>query len=266
MPKLLTSANNPRIKEIKDLREADYRKKQKLFIIEGCRELQLALRSNIEITELYLCPEFFKKGIENKIIQYAQGKGIKLLELNAPVYRKIAFGNRQEGLLAIARQPQRSLADLKLCALASLVVVDKIEKPGNLGAIIRTADAAGIDAVIVSDITTDMYNPNVVRSSLGALFTTAVVRAQPQEAVLWLKKNNICILASCVEAKTLYTSVDFKKPFALVLGSEEKGLSSFWRENADAEVSIPMKGEADSLNVSAAAAILFYEALRQRSQ
>lgn len=265
MPTPLTSSNNPRLKQINSLREASYRKQSNLFIVEGYRELILALGSNIEIVEIYICRELLKPGLEKEIFQEAQDKGIKVILLSQLVYSKVAFGNRQEGLIALSRQPRRVLDKLPLTPNPFLIVVDHIEKPGNLGAIIRTADAAGVDAVIVSDPATDIYNPNVVRSSLGAVFTTFVVAAPAQEAVTWLKKNNICVILACVRARAVYTAIDFRRPLAIVLGSEKKGLSSFWQGNADEQMYIPMRGKADSLNVSVAAAILLFEARRQRS-
>ena len=262
---IITSTANRRVKELVNLREARYRKQKKLFIIEGCRELQLALLSGINIAEIYFCPDLFGRSAEDEIIGLALRRKIPVFEVSKKVYSKIAFGSRQEGLIAVAREKKSSLSNVRLNGNALIVVVEAIEKPGNLGAMLRTADAAGVDAFIVADPLTDIYNPNVVRSSLGTLFTTRVLEATSKEVISWLKANKIKIICGCVGAKTPYASVDFRGPSAVVLGSEEKGLQSIWRDNADYQAAIPMKGKADSLNVSAAEAIFLFEALRQRN-
>lgn len=258
---MLTSPNNPRIKELIKLRKAGSRRETKEFLIEGRQELRIALGANITIKEVYFCLQFFA---DNELLLEAQNKGIALYEVNEKVYNKIAYGSRREGLIAVAREQKLSLADVKLKAHSLLVVVEHIEKPGNLGAIIRSADAAGADAVIVTDALCDIYNPNVVRSSLGAIFSVMVIKAQNQELLLWLKEHRIKSICACVEAELAYTSVDFTAGSAIILGSEEKGLSGLWKKEADCRVSIPMAGKVDSLNVSAAASILLFEAVRQR--
>ena len=260
---MLTSLNNPRIKELIKLRKADFRKETQSILIEGRQELRLALGSNITIKELYFCPQFFGKGNDNLLLE-AQGKGVSLCEVNEKAYHKIAYGSRREGLIAVARQPELPLAAVKLKAHPLLVVVEHIEKPGNLGAIIRSADAAGADAVIVADALCDIYNPNVVRSSLGAIFSIVVIKAETQGLILWLKAHRIKAICACVEAELSYTSVDFTASSAIILGSEEKGLSGLWKKEADCRVSIPMTGKVDSLNVSVAASVLLFEAVRQR--
>lgn len=262
---ILTSRRNPRIRELSDLRKSDYRRESGFFIIEGTKEFSLALRSGISIKEIYFCPEFFDKGKKDELLDETRAKGISAYEVSSKVYEKIAFGHRQEGILAVARQPRHALKDLNLSVHPLLIAVEHIEKPGNLGAILRTADASGAEAVIVADEACELYNPNVVRASLGALFTTAVVKAQAEELIPWLREKNIQIICACVQAKNVYTSVDFKKASAIILGNEEKGLSAFWKDNSDCQVSIPMTGKADSLNVSVSAAILLFEAVRQRS-
>lgn len=259
---MLTSPDNPRIKELIKLRKAGFRKETKSFLIEGRQELRLALGANITIKEVYFCPQFF---VDNNLLLEAQAQGITLYEVNEKVYNRIAYGSRREGLIAVAREQKLSLADLKLKAHPLLVVVEHIEKPGNLGAIIRSSDAAGADAVIVTDALCDIYNPNVVRSSLGAIFSVMVIKAQNQELLLWLKEHRIKSICACVEAQLPYTSVDFTASSAIILGSEEKGLSGLWKKEADCRVSIPMIGKVDSLNVSAAASILLFEAVRQRN-
>lgn len=261
---MLTSLNNPRIKELAKLRKADYRRQTQDFIIEGFRECKLALSSGITFKEIYFCPGFFNKGNENSLILEAEKKGAKLCEVNEGVFNKIAYGDRREGLIAVARQPKLSLADLKLKAHPLLLVAEHIEKPGNLGAIIRSADAAGAQAVIAADAACDIYNPNLLRSSVGAVFSLPVIKALSGELIPWLKAHRIKIISTSVEAKLPYTAVDFRGASAIILGSEEKGLTRLWKKEADFQVAIPMAGYTDSLNVSAAAAILLFEAVRQR--
>lgn len=258
---MLTSSHNPRIKEAVNLRESGYRKKSGLFLIEGCREFELALASRIEIKEAFLCPELL--GISD-LPSGLQKKGISTHEVSPEVYNKIAFGNRKEGILAVAKEPSLSLADLKLRNNPLLIVLERIEKPGNLGAIVRTADAAGADAVIASDGIIDIYNPHAVRSSVGALFTTQVVRGEAKKIISWLKANNIKIVCALPQADSAYTAVNFRESCAIVLGSENKGLEAIWKDSADYRVRIPMFGKSDSLNVATAAGVLLYEALRQR--
>src|SRR3989338_112195 len=258
---MLTSPHNPRIKEAVNLRESDYRKKSGLFLIEGRREFKLALTSQIEIKDVFLCLEFLE--ITDLPVELKK-KGIITCEVSSEVYNKIAFGNRKEGIVAIAREPRLSLTDLKLKNNSLLIVLEKIEKPGNLGAIVRTADASGADAVIASDSIIDIYNPNAVRSSLGALFTTQVVGAQAKEIIPWLRSNSIKIICALPRGDSSYTAVNFRESCAIVLGSEDKGLGDLWKDNADYRVRIPMLGKSDSLNVATAAGVLLYEALRQR--
>ena len=262
---ILTSINNPRIKEVKNLRESVARRASGFFIIEGCRELSLALEAGIAITSFYFCPEFLGNDIHGQLLARIRNTKVAIFEVSKQVYEKIAYGNRREGLLAVAKRPHLNLSETRCKAVPFVVIAEHIEKPGNLGALVRTADGAGADMVIAADSVTDTYNPNAVRSSRGAVFTIPVVNTSSEEALRWLKKNNIKIIAALIEAETVYTDIDFKKPFAIVLGSEDKGLSALWKDNADYRVRIPMAGKADSLNVSASAAIVLFEAVRQRS-
>lgn len=261
---IITSSANPRVKNIIKLRKATYRKAGHTFIIEGYRELALARKAGVRFKEIYFCPELFSKGDETKLLSPTQTLKADLFEVSARVYDKIAFGNRREGLIALAEEPKRSLADIPLKTNPLLAVLERIEKPGNIGAIIRTADGAGADAVVIADASSDIYNPHTVRASIGALFSVYVINARTAEVISWLKAHKIQIVCGCVQAKSTYTTVDFSKPSAIVLGSEEKGLSPIWKESADYQVAIPMAGEVDSLNVSTAAGILLFEAVRQR--
>lgn len=258
---MLTSPHNPRIKEALNLRKSEYRRQSGFFLIEGCRELRLALTSQIEIKDVFLCPELLETA---DLTVELRKKKAEVHEVSSEVYDKIAFGNRREGVLAIARQPRLLLSDVKLKSNPLLMVLERIEKPGNLGAIVRTADASGAHAVIVSDSVIDMYNPNAVRSSVGALFAAQVVGAKAEEIISWLKANNITIICALPQADLLYTAANFRESCAIVLGSEDKGLGDLWKESADYQVRIPMRGKSDSLNVATAAGVLLYEALRQR--
>lgn len=262
---IITSLANPKIKELIHLRDSRYRRQSKLFIIEGCKEVKLALASKIAINEVYFCPHFLNKE-RGDLLESIVRQEILAIEVNEKVYSKVAFGERKEGIIAVARKPQFSLAQFKLRKNPLIIVMDSIEKPGNLGAVMRTMDAFGVDALIVSDPLTDIYNPAVVRSSLGAVFAVMVCEAKPEEVLLWLKSNNIKIICAAPgTSNTDYALVDFKVPSAIVFGNEEKGISKLWLGNADVIASIPMKGKIDSLNVSIAAAAFIFEASRQRN-
>ena len=263
---MITSVANQKIKDVVKLRDSLSRRKNNLFIIEGYREISSALKARIAIKELYVCKDFFKGLKEEEVIALSGNRNSSIYEVNHKVYEKIAYGNRREGLIAVAQQPKYKLADIQLTVNPFLVVAERIEKPGNLGAILRTADAAGSDGIIVVDSLTDVYNHNVVRSSVGTIFSKPIVTTSSQELLAWLKKQRITIICADPTGSLTYTSVDFKKPTALILGSEEKGISSFWKKQASVIASIPMKGKADSLNVSVTAAVFIFEALRQRSQ
>jgi len=263
---MITSIVNQKIKDVVKLRDSSFRHKNNLFIIEGCREISLALKAQISIKELYICRDFFKGRKEEEIIALFKNSNSSVYEVNSKVYEKIAYGNRREGLISVAQQPKYKLTDIQLTTNPFLVIAEGIEKPGNLGAILRSIDAAGFDGLIAVDSLTDIYNHNIVRSSIGTIFTKPIIRASSQELLEWLKKQKITIVCADPIGSSLYTSVDLNKPTALVLGSEKKGISSFWRKQASIIASIPMKGKADSLNVSATAAVFIFEALRQRSQ
>lgn len=258
----ISSPNNPRIKEIVKLRDAAYRKEEGLFIIEGLREVKLALRAGFKFREIYLCPEFLdscqKADLESNAWK------AEVIELDKKAYERIAFGQRKEGVIAVAKDPGIGLKDIKIKPKSLIMVLEGLEKPGNLGALARTADAAGVDALIAADTRVDIYNPNVIRSSLGAVFSVKTLKESSSKVIDWLKENRIRIVSAVVGADRDYTQVDFNQSAAIVLGSEEKGLSRIWRDNSDYQAGLPMAGEADSLNVAVTGGILLYEALRQR--
>ena len=263
MDTLITSLQNPKIKEVVKLRDRRPREESGLFLIEGYRELKRALDAGRPIQTLFYCPEFFLGGNEKALRN--QCREAMQIECTKEVFAKISYRDRPDGLLAVAPQLHLRLADLKLTKNPFLLVAESIEKPGNLGTILRSADAAGVDAVIVCDPTTDIHNPNVVRSSVGTLFTLPVVEAESQETLAYLKQRGIAMMAATPHAKIAFTQADLKVPLAIVVGTEQYGLSENWMNNADVAVRIPMFGVADSLNVASATTILLYEVVRQRN-
>jgi TrmH family RNA methyltransferase len=234
------------------------------MIIEGYRELKRALENKHLPTVLFYCPDYFQGVNEPALIEQCRVAGAELFECAPPVFAKISYRDRPEGLLAIAPQVHRKLADLTLPANPLVIVAEAIEKPGNLGTILRSADAAGAHAVVVCDPRTDINNPNVVRASIGTLFCVPLAEAGAEETLAWLRQRQIRILAATPHSATEYFDVDLKGGVAIVVGTEQYGLSETWLKQADLKVRIPMKGQADSLNVSAATTLLLYEAVRQR--
>lgn len=261
----LTSVDNPKIKKLIHLREKRERDETSLFLIEGYREILRAEAGKVEIQKLFLCPELFLGENEDALIQKVKKGGAEVIRCSEKVFHKVSYRDRPDGLLAEAKMMKKELSSLQKTKHPLFVVAEHIEKPGNLGTILRTADAAGANGVIVADRCTDIYNPNVVRASVGTLFTLPVVETSSEEAIAWLKKNGVHILAATPHAKKLYTEVDMKAPLAIVVGAEQVGLSERWMKEADLQVRIPMHGVADSLNVAMATTILLFEAVRQRA-
>ncbi len=257
----ITSLQNPKVKAVVSLRERREREKTHLFLIEGYREIKRAVIAKRQIETLFICPELFLGENEEELIRESNAQ---VLECSKEVFAKISYRDRPDGLLAIAPQMHLSLSDLRFKENPFLLIAESIEKPGNLGTILRSSDAVGVDAVIVCDPTTDIHNPNVVRSSVGTLFTVPVLEADGEETLLFLKKNKIAIVAATPHAKEEFTKVDLRGPVAIVVGTEQYGLSPRWMESADILVRIPMRGVADSLNVASATTLLLYEVLRQR--
>lgn len=260
----IISVQNPRVKSLVRLREHKQREETGLTIVEGRRELARALSCGIDFKEAYFCPAFLDKDSGPGLLEKLGEKKVPLIEVNESVFTKIAFGDRAEGVLGVCRPRVMDLRDLTLSQKPLIVLAEAIEKPGNLGAIVRTCDAAGVDALIVCDELTDPYNPNVVRASLGTVFAVPVFQSAREEAVNFLKTKAITICATLPEAKNDYSREDFNRPLAIVIGSEQKGLSDFWIEHSDLKVKIPMRGLGDSLNASVSAAVVVYEAVRQR--
>lgn len=263
-PLLISSSANPKIKRCIHLRKKRERDRSSLFLIEGYRELLRATEGKLEVEELFISPEHFLGENEGELISKIEKKGAKIYRCDPKVFEKISYRDRPDGLLAVAKQPKKELKDLPLSKIPFLVIAESIEKPGNLGTILRSSDAAGVDGCIVCDPCTDVYNPNVVRSSVGTLFTVPVVQATTEETLAYLRDQGIQILAATPHTENFHHQVDLKKPVALVLGTEQVGLSKTWMDEADLKVKIPMLGTADSLNVAMAATVLLYEVVRQR--
>ena len=265
---LITSLQNPRVKQLVKLRDRRPRDEAGVFLVEGYRQIRRALEKGVKLTELYICPEWYlgEQGNEPALIAEAQAQGAKVFQLTKDAFAKVAYRERPDGLLAVAPQWRKTLADLGALLKPEpfLLVVEAIEKPGNLGTILRSADAAGVDALIVCDPVTDLFNPNVVRASTGVLFSVPVIIAGSEEVRAWLAERRIRAVATTPSATALYTDTDLRGPLAIVMGSEQYGLSDFWLKEADARVLIPMAGQADSLNVAMATIITLFEAVRQR--
>ena len=264
VPEKISSLQNPRVKELVRLRDRRPRDEAGVFLVEGYREILRALDRGVNLRELYFAPDWFLGANEPALLARAEAAGAKLLELSREAFAKIAYRERPDGLLAVAPQWRRRLEDLALPAAPLLLVVEAIEKPGNLGTILRGADAAGCHAVIVCDPVTDIFNPNVVRASTGVLFSVPLVVDESARVRAWLREKGVRAVATTPAATTLYSAADLRGPLAIVMGSEQYGLSDFWLKEADLPVRIPMAGQADSLNVAMAAIITLFEAVRQR--
>jgi len=269
MDALITSPQNPRVKEALKLWDKRDRDRSQKFIIEGYRELLRAVDSGHTIDLLFICRELFLGLNEEDLIARLQKNRVPVLPCSEAVFRKLSYRDRPDGLLAVAPQQHKTVAHLEQLLKNKknpfLIVAEAIEKPGNLGTILRSADAVGIDGVIVCDPCTDIHNPNVVRASVGTLFTVPVVEATSVETLTWLKAKQIAILAATPSAKQEFTKTDMTVPLAIVVGTEQLGLSEQWLREADLQVRIPMLGVADSLNAAMATTLLLYEALRQRA-
>lgn len=261
----ITSGQNPRVKAALALQGRRDRDREGLFLVEGYRETLRALQNGVEVVQLFFSRTLFLGENEPALLDLAEARGARLFELAPSVFEKLSYRDRPDGILAVARQWDSSwerLLSQKEPPL--LVVAEAIEKPGNLGTILRSADAVKADGVIVCDPATDIYNPNVVRASTGTLFTLPVIQKEGEETLRYLKGRGIKVVAATPHAELEYTEADLSAPIAIAVGTEQLGLSSLWMEQADIQVRIPMRGVADSLNVATATTLLLYEALRQR--
>ena len=264
----LSSPQNPRIKQLLRLQQKSAeRRAQGLTLVEGLRELHIAAEAGVAVATLFTCPELAGAAGYAALppLLAAQSPPPEWLEVSRPVFEKLAYREGSDGILAVLRTPARTLAGLRLPPRPLLLVLEAVEKPGNLGAILRTADAAPVDAVLVGDPRTDLFNPNVIRASIGCVFTVPVVAAPMPEILAYLRQKHIRTYAAALapEARP-YTACDFRGPTALLLGTEADGLSPATRAAADETVIVPMRGRIDSLNVSVAGAVLAFEAVRQR--
>lgn len=261
----ISSAQNPRIKHALKLRKRSVRDEEQLFLVEGYREVLRACKFTWPIETLFYCPEYFLGENEPELIDHARENGAQCIRCTEAVFKKLSYRDRPDGLLAISPQGHLTLDALADLENPFLLVANNIEKPGNLGTILRTADGAGVDAVIVTDPVTDVFNPNTVRASVGTLFSVPFVEATSRDTIDWLRDQGIAILSTSPDAKRAYFEVNLEGPVAWVVGSEQLGLTEEWLNVADTQVMIPMCGLADSLNVAMAAGLVAYETLRQRN-
>ncbi len=264
-PVVITSTQNPRIKRLLSLQQkAGERRRAGLFVAEGLRELSHCCEGGFVAEEIYFCPSLLQGDAANFLDKWAAEAVWH--QVSPEVYGRIAYRGTTEGVVAVIRERKLTLDDLQLRENPLFVVLESVEKPGNLGAVLRSADAAGADAVIVCDLLTDLYNPNLIRSSIGAIFTVPCVACNSEECIRFFKQQHITILTAQLQDSHLYYMVDMKKSTAIVMGTESTGLTDIWRKAADAHIRIPMLGRLDSLNVSVSAAILLFEAVRQRQE
>ncbi len=261
----ISSTNNPQIKKTIALRESKERKITGLTIVDGFREVMTAKQAGVPFKKIFVCPEILEKSHSGAFEKEFLRSGLDVFEVTKQVLAKLSFGDRLEGIVAVVQPPVRKIEDLTIAESPLYIVLEALEKPGNLGAILRTSDAAGVDALFVCRCQTDIFNPNVIRASLGTIFNIPVIEAQEEDILKFFKQRKITIGAAKPDGKLIYTKANLKNPLALAFGEEHHGLSKFWIKQAHLSLKIPMRGMADSLNVSTSAAILIYEAIRQRS-
>ncbi len=269
---LITSVQNPKVKHVALLQQkSSERRRTGLFVVEGQREIGHCMEAGLEIDSLFCCPQLLQDGglelnTQNSKLktQHSKLKTVPSYEVTPAVYEKMAYRGSTEGMLAVVRSRPATLDGLTLSEHPLIVVLERVEKPGNLGAVLRSADAAQADAVIVCDPLTDLYNPNLIRSSIGAIFSVPCVACTSEACISFLKAHGIRILTAQLQDSHLYYDTDMCQGTAIVMGTESTGLTDTWRQAADAHIRIPMLGRLDSLNVSVSAAILLFEAVRQR--
>lgn len=260
MRKHISSLSNPLIKHLLLLqKKSKHRNSYSEFVIEGVQELSYAIEAKYILKQILICPDLY----ENEIV--LENSEYEIIEISKEIFEKLAYRSTTGGVIAIAESRNSSLKDLKFKTNTPLILVAEApEKPGNIGALLRTCDAANLDAVIIANPKTDLYNPNIIRSSVGTIFTNSIATGSTSEIIDFLKKHNIQIFAAALQESTSYLKEDFSKPSAIVVGTEHEGLSEIWRSQASKIIKIPMEGKVDSLNVSVSAAILIFEAKRQR--
>jgi TrmH family RNA methyltransferase len=255
---VISNIDHPCVFQVKKLRKREFREKSGLVIVEGYPEAKRAARAGVLFKVIYVCPEIIS-------LKPGEFPDEKIVEVTIDVFARMAYGTRLKGILTLCQPPVLSLKDLNLKQNSLVVVLENVEKPGNLGGIIRSSEGAGADCVIMCDGKTDIYNQHVVRSSMGTVFMLPTVTASKEETWAFLRKNNVRILAATSRGKKIYTDVDLTQSTAILVGTEHEGLSSFWLEHADEQIKIPMMGDGQCLNVNASASILIYEVHRQRN-
>ena len=261
----LESLENSTVKAVARLQTRRGRTTQHRIVINGVREILRAAEGGVEFLELFRRDDLGDDNPTQQAWQAANACSPRTFTVTERVFRKMSYGERDEGILAVARRPCRPLSTWKVSGDALVLVLDQLEKPGNIGAIFRTADAVGVAGVIVLDGASDPYNPNAIRASLGTVFTTPALDSSGVEAIAWLRERSFRIVAARIDGAEQYHKVSYKNRTAITLGSESRGLNAIWRGEEITGVSLPMYGAADSLNVSVTAAVLCYEALRQRT-
>jgi len=264
--KRIVSLQNPLIKKVLQLKhKGKERTRSGLFVLEGQREFEMACKGGYQIETLLYFPEIMPETTLAALLKEYPVQP-EIIELAKEVYQKLAYREKTEGILAVARTRSHELTDLSLQKNPLILVAEAPEKPGNIGALLRTADAASVDAVLIANPKSDLYNPNIIRSSVGCVFTVPIAMASSTEIIGYLKRMQISIFAAALNTETVYTSIDYTGPTAIVVGTEATGLSDEWLSQCTAKVIIPMEGFIDSMNVSVSAAILIFEAKRQRAQ
>jgi RNA methyltransferase, TrmH family len=261
MHPIISSPQNPKIKNILALEKPRERKSQGAFVVEGLKEVTLAKEGSYTFRSIFFCPSIIDEG---ELIKLGFDESL-LIPVHQTVFEKIAYRESTGGLIGIADQKDHRLEPIKLGENPLLLILESVEKPGNLGALLRTADAAGVDAVIICDPQTDFYNPNVIRSSVGCVFTKQLASESSATTIEWLKRNKIAVFCTSLQASIPYHRVDYTRSCAIVMGTEATGLSDIWLENGESNIIIPMQGKIDSMNVSTAAAVVIFEAKRQRN-
>jgi RNA methyltransferase, TrmH family len=262
--RLISSATNPRVKQLVALRRRRVRDDSEVTLVDGTEELALAIASGIRPRAVFACPELFADPASAEVVASARDQGVEVVRLSPDIFHRVAYREGPDGVLATVPALRTGLADLVIDAAPLLLICEGIEKPGNLGAMLRTADAAGVDAVIATDPMTDVGNPNVIRASKGTVFAVPVATATSASMLAWLRARGIRLVATTPDSDQDYTAVDYTGGVAVAVGTEKQGLTREVLEAADHRVRIPMLGRANSLNVAASAAIVIYEAVRQR--
>ena len=265
MTRIISSLQNPLVKNVLLLTEKPrIRKEQNRFVIEGLREIRLALTGGFLLTDLFYCPGIISES-DLQSLNFQSENNDALIEISVDVFNRMAYRKDSGGVIALAEPRRLGFSDIPLKKQPLLLVLETVEKPGNLGALLRTADAANLDAVIICDPQTDIYNPNAIRSSIGCIFTMPVVTTSSEEAIQWMRSSGIKMFGTALTATHHYHETNFSQPAAIIMGSEAFGLSKIWMDGSDDLIKIPMMGKIDSMNVSASAAIVIFEALRQRN-